>query len=263
VVGDEDRDAEGGEAFDLGLKVLDGERIDGGEGLIEKDEAGLGDEGACDFEFSAFASGTGGGVVAGLVGEAELFEERGASALALGAGEGAGFEDGEEILFDGESLEDAGLLREVSHSEASAEVHGEPGDIAAVEEDGAAVGVDHSHDDAEGGGFSGAVATEEPDDFGGLDVEGDAVDDGAVVVGFDEVEGLEEGHEWQCRGEGGGREKSTSPARGACRRVERGESGGGMNPPPWEERPVAPCRNDGRTIMSPLPQLKPASLRLN
>jgi len=41
------------------------------------------------------------------------------------------------------------------------------------------------------------------------------------------------------------------------------ESGGGMNPPPWEERPVAPGGNDGCTILVFVPRLKPASLRLN
>lgn len=198
VVCDEDGDGAVGESADLGLEVFDGEWVDAGEGLIEEDEPGVGDECAGDFESSSFAAGAGACVVSCFVRESELFEEFVAAFFAGSAGERERFEDGEEILLDGESLEDAGLLGEVAHSQTCSSVHGESGDIASVEDDFASVGVDHAHDHAEGCGFSGAVASEEADDLGLVDIEGDTLHDGAVGEGLDQVGGFEEGHGGEC-----------------------------------------------------------------
>lgn len=56
VVGDEAGDAALGEGADFLLDILDGDRVNAGEGFVEKDELGFGDEGAGDLELSAFAA---------------------------------------------------------------------------------------------------------------------------------------------------------------------------------------------------------------
>ena len=110
MVGDEEGDAAIGEAADFGLEVFDGDGVDAGEGFVEEDESGVGDECAGDLEFAAFAAGAGAGLVAGLFGEAELFEESGGALLAVGAGQVECFEEGEEVFLAGEFGEDAGFL---------------------------------------------------------------------------------------------------------------------------------------------------------
>jgi len=194
VIGDEDRDASLGEEADLGLEVFDGDGVYATEWFVEEDEFGVGDECACDFEFSAFASGACAGGVVGFVGQREAFEEFGGFGFACSAVEGEGFEDGEQVLFAGEALEDGGFLGEVSDAELGVAIHGEPGDFGVVEDDAPGVSFDHADGHAEGCCFSCAVAAQEPDDLGVFDIEGDAIDDGSFVVGFFEVDRFEQGH---------------------------------------------------------------------
>lgn len=85
-------------------------------------------------------------------------------------------------------------LGEVAHAEAGPLEHGLAGDLPGVEEDPSVVGVDHADGHSEAGGLAGAVAAEEADDLGPLDMERDAVDDGSSGVELSEVLGLEEGH---------------------------------------------------------------------
>tara|TARA_A100000171_G_scaffold43757_1_gene46020 strand:- start:1536 stop:2291 length:756 start_codon:yes stop_codon:yes gene_type:complete len=181
VVGDEDGDAALGELSDFFLEVFDGDGVDAGEWFVEEDELWVGDEGAGDLEFAAFAAGAGAGEVVCFVGEAELFEELGGASFAIGAGELECLEDGQEVLLAGEALEDGGFLGEVAHTHLGVSVHGEAGDFGVVEDDASGVAFDHADGHSEGGGFACAVASEEADDLGVLDFEGYAVDDGASV----------------------------------------------------------------------------------
>ena len=127
------------------------------------------------------------------VGEPELLHQLGGAFFALGGGESLeGFDNGQEVLLDGESLKDAGLLGEVAHAALGAFVHGQVGDVFAGEVDGAAIGGEHADDHAEAGGFSGAVSTEEADDFAAADAEADVVDDHAATEAFDQVLGSEQ-----------------------------------------------------------------------
>lgn len=118
-------------------------------------------------------------------GEVELFEELFGFEFLVGPAHGACFEDGPEVLFDGEALENARLLGEVAHAESGAFVHGEARDIVAFEDDLAFGGADHADGHAKTCSFARAVAAEESDDFALGDVEGDAVNDGAVAELFD------------------------------------------------------------------------------
>ena len=194
VVGDEDGDASLGECSDFGLEVFDGNWVYAAEWFIEEDELWVGDECTGDFEFSSFASRAGSCGVVGFVGEPELIEKLGGFGFALSAVEFEGFEDGEEVLFAGEALEDGWFLGEVAHAELGMAVHGEAGDFGVVEDDSPGVSFDHADGHSEGCCFACAVASEESDDLSVFDIEGYAVDDGAVVVGLFEIDCFEEGH---------------------------------------------------------------------
>src|SRR5579872_4748008 len=67
------------------------------------------------------------------------------------------FEDGEDVLLDVELAEDGGFLGQVAHAEAGALVHGQLGDVLAVEGDLASIGRDLAGGHAEAGGLAGAV----------------------------------------------------------------------------------------------------------
>ena len=86
-------------------------------------------------------------------------------------------EDGEDVLLDGELAKDAGFLGEVAHTQASAAVHLQGGDVLAVERDPAVIGRDLAGGHAEAGRLAGAVGAEQTDDLAEADLEIDAIDD--------------------------------------------------------------------------------------
>ena len=99
------------------------------------------------------------------MGEGEALEEFGGFCFASSAVEREGFEDGEQVLFAGESLEDGWFLGEVSHTELCVSVHWEAGDFGVVEDDASGVSFDHPDGHSEGCCFACAVSSEESDDL--------------------------------------------------------------------------------------------------
>lgn len=113
-----------------------------------------------------------------------------------GVGGGDGLEDAEDVLFDGEGTEDRGFLSEITKAELGALVDGKVGDVLVLKVNLPFVGLDEADGDVKGGGFAGAIGAEETDDFTGLDVKGELVEDGLAIVTLDEVGNLEEGHRY-------------------------------------------------------------------
>jgi len=73
------------------------------------------------------------------------------------------------------------------HADLATEVRGVLCSVTTHDE-GAASGGDHQcGKDAEERGLAAAIGTEEPEEFGGADIKGDAVERGAVFVAMDEV----------------------------------------------------------------------------
>ena len=70
--------------FDVG----DGEGIDVGEGLVEEEEGGLGDEGAGDFEAAPLAAGESAGFFFAEMFEVKFVEKSSEALLRFGFGEG-------------------------------------------------------------------------------------------------------------------------------------------------------------------------------
>ena len=66
-------------------------------------------------------------------------------------------------------------------------------DVAAMEEDAAAAGLEQAGEDLDRGGFAGAVGAEIADDLAGMDGEGDVFDGGQAAVAFGDVLELEYG----------------------------------------------------------------------
>src|SRR5258708_18089904 len=86
------------------------------------------------------------------------------------------FEHRADIFLDIEAAEDRGFLRQIADAEASALVHRQFGDVAAVELDAAFVGFDHARRRVEPGRLAGAVRAEHADGLALAHVKADAFD---------------------------------------------------------------------------------------
>jgi len=208
VVGEEDGDAAIAETADDVLDAVNGDGVDPGEGFIKEDNSGFAGEGSCDFKSAAFAAGEGAGELGAFFEQAEFCEELAGAIEALFAVESVEFEDGEEVLFDGEFGEDGGVLGQVAESMPSALVHGPVGDIGAIQEDSSLSGCDETAGHAEAGAFSGTVWTEQTDDFALIDGEADTIDGAFARVILNESFAGEQWH-------GGSRERFGESVRGA------------------------------------------------
>src|SRR4051812_43989495 len=191
MVGDQDAEAAVAQAADNFLNFENGDGVNAAEWFVQEQEFGRGDKGAGDFEATFFAAAEGVGFAFGKAAHVEFVKEVFEANVAFRAGELAGFEDGEDVLFDSEFAEDGGFLREITNAEARALVHGERGDVAILEFDGAAVWGDDTDDHVKCGGFARAVGAEQADDFTGGNGDGNAVHHAAAAVLFDEAFGAE------------------------------------------------------------------------
>ena len=88
IVGDEQADAvEGGEvAAQVAANVAASAGVEGGEGLVEQEQARLGGQGAGEGDALRLAAGQGAGAVVGVVGEPDPFEPGVRRGPGLGSG---------------------------------------------------------------------------------------------------------------------------------------------------------------------------------
>ena len=100
------------------------------------------------------------------------------------------FEDGQDVLLDGQLAEDRLFLRQIAHAEAGPAVHRQAGHVLAVEDDLAVVGRDLAGGHAEAGGLAGPVGPEQADDLAGVHGVGDAVHDLPPAVVLDQSASL-------------------------------------------------------------------------
>jgi len=181
------------EVKDFPLQVLHGLGVNTAERLVEHDEFGFGHQRPGDLQLTSLAAGERARELLFLVNQAELFNELTRLVEALFARKSPHrLEDRQKVVLDRQPLEDARLLREISHPQLSALVHGQGGHIASVEGDRALIGVDHTDCHPEGGGLAGSVSTQKTDDLSRLDMEAQMVDDGPSIVTLDQAVDLQQ-----------------------------------------------------------------------
>ena len=105
--------------------------------------------------------------------------EPGAARGAVGLGD---LEDGEDVLLDRQAAEDRHLLRQVAEAEPGAAVHGQRGDVEAVDHHLPALGRDEAGDGVEAGGLAAAVGAEQRHHLAGGEVHRDVADHRAPPV---------------------------------------------------------------------------------
>ena len=190
---------------------MDGDGVDAGEWFVEEDDPRLGDQAAGDLEPPLLAPRDVVCLRAADLHDVELLEEFLAPLSPDLRGHADQFHDRQEVLLDGELAKHTLLLGEVAHAAVAGPlVHRPVGDLLVVEEHTARVGDHDPAGHAEAGGLAGAVGAEQADDFAGLDVEVDTVDNAAATVVFDEAFDAQKRH--PCHSVGAGRGWCGRPA---------------------------------------------------
>ena len=195
VVGDEDADVFVLESPDDILNLLNGNRVNSGEGLVEHDEPRLNGQAARYLGAATLATGEPVTDILADVGEVELADKFLEFFFLVLFGELGHLEHGADVVLDGHLAEDAGLLWQVSYAQLRATVHRVFGDADAgclsvpdiVEVDFALVGGDESCGHVERGRLARAVGPEQSDNLALMDINADVVGDRAFAVFFYEV----------------------------------------------------------------------------
>ncbi len=118
------------------------------------------------------------------MGDAQFFQQAVAVLVDLAPVALVQLQHRHDVLFDRHAAEDRRFLRQVADAEAGALVHRLAGDVLAVEQDGAVVGLDQAGDHVEAGRLAGAVGSQETHDLAARQLQADALDHGAVLVGL-------------------------------------------------------------------------------
>src|SRR6187402_709694 len=196
VVCNQDPDPVRFEGEDDLLQIQNGDGVDAGEGLVEKDKRGLDGQAARDLHAASLATGE--GITARLadVPEVELLNETLGADLAGLPGDLLCFQDGEDVFFDGQLTKNRWFLRQVANAViACAQVHGQTRDITLINKDAPQVRLHQADDHVETCGFSCAVGPEKADDLTLLNMQAHAPDHLATAIGLRNFFGKEPLHQ--------------------------------------------------------------------
>ncbi len=187
MVGDDDSDIAIFQFGDNVLDVLDGDRVDSGEWLIEEDEFRVDGEGAGDFAAAALTSGKlDAEALADLV-EVEFINQGLEALLPFFLGVIGHLHYGHQIVLHREFPEDGGLLSEVADAFLGPLVHRKSGDFFVIEENSAAVRNDKTSNHIKTGGFAGTVRPKEAHNLSLLHFHGNAFHNCSLAVFLDKV----------------------------------------------------------------------------
>src|SRR3990172_2433499 len=157
VVRDEDADRALLEEADDALDVEHGDRIDPGERFVQENKAGPRRQSARDLHPPAFPARERQRGRLVQVGDVEVAKQLLQALQYFGLGETLQLEYRPDVLLDGELAEYGSLLGQVGQTQTGAPVHWHSSDVAAVDEDPAAVHRYQPDDHVETGGLAGAV----------------------------------------------------------------------------------------------------------
>ncbi len=155
--------------------------VEGGRGFVKNKNGGVFQEGAGEGEALAFAAGEGGAAFAddGFVALREALDKLvGLSGLGGGFNFGAGRARASvcDVLGNGEREKERLLGDDGDVAAEAGELEG--AEVAAVEQDAAAPGIEEARDEGGEGAFPGAGGADEGDDFSGGDFQADTAQHG-------------------------------------------------------------------------------------
>ena len=218
VIGHEHPDPSLAELANEPVDLGHGDRIDAGEGFVEKHEAGPCGECAGDLHPAPLTPGEVLPARVAQVIEAECLHELHRPLLAHGGIELATqLEDREQVPLHRELSEHGRLLGKVPEAEPCADVHRAVGEVDLVEVNGSVVGGDEADEHVKARGLPRSVGAEEADHLAASHREAHVLDDRAGAVALREPVGGERAH-------------SFLPCRVI---VTRGPSDSASSPTPW------------------------------
>ena len=174
-------------AADKFANGLLGNDVEADGGLVEKQDAGLVEQGGDEFHFHAFAQTQLADGDVELVLDAEEFGQLGDGFFEAVLGDAVDFGVELEGFAGGEVPPELIFLAEDEGELAAVAVGALPGSV--TEDFGrASRGKEEAGEHFEGGGFAGAVGAEKTDEFAGFDLEADVVDgDGLLVLAIEQA----------------------------------------------------------------------------
>ena len=166
------------------LYLLNGDRVDAGERLVEHDELRVDGEAASDLGASALAAGELVAHVLAHFSEVEVGNERFELLKLLMVRELCHLEHRHDVVLHAQLAEHACPLRQIADAGACSFVNGIVGYLLVVEIDVAVVGHNETGGHVERRCLAGAVRSEQTYDFALLHVDGHIVDNGTLAVSF-------------------------------------------------------------------------------
>jgi len=187
VVRDENADSLFFEMADQPLHFLDGEGVDVGKRLIQKEERRVGEKGAADLQTAPFSSGEALRSAFSNGGKVQLFKALFEFFPPLFFPEGERFQNAEEIVLDSQRGKYRGLLSEVAEAHFRPFVDGKGGDFPVLKPDFSAVGRDEPNCHIKSGRLSRSVRAQKADDLSGGNRKAQLVYHGSSPIFFFEI----------------------------------------------------------------------------
>ena len=184
VIRNKHPDSPRGELSHQLANITDRNRVNSGERLVEEHELGVGCEGAGDFHAATLSARERNSRRIPEVGNGELIEQLTQLDFALLPGALGQLQHGANVFLDREAAEDRALLRQITNPEPGPPIHGQMGDLRAVEADPAAVGGNEARDHVEHGRLAGAIGSQKSHSFTAPDGERDIAHHRPPLVGL-------------------------------------------------------------------------------
>jgi len=184
VIRNKHPDSPRGELSHQLANITDRNRINSGEGLVEEHELGLGGKGAGDFHAATLSARERNSRRIPDVVDGELIEQLTQLGFALLPGALGQLQHRANVFLDREAAEDRALLRQITNSQSCPPIHGQMGDLRAVEADPAAVGGNQARDHVEHGRLAGAIGSQKSHSFTAPDGERHIAHHGPPLVGL-------------------------------------------------------------------------------
>ena len=182
MVGDYNADILIFQLFNNTLYVLHCDRVNAGERFVEQDEFGVGGEASGDFHATSFTAGKVVSFVVTHLLDIELRYQALQFLFLLRLALSAELQDGTDVVLHRHVPEHRGLLRQVGDTHLCTLVHRLLRYILVVQKDSARKGFNQSHNHVERSGFARTIRTEQPHNLPLREIDGNFVDDRAVLV---------------------------------------------------------------------------------
>ena len=191
VVGDDDSDIFVLERGHDALNILDGDRIDARERLVEQDECRVDGHRAGDFRAPTLAARELDAQALAYFLQAELLDQRFAALRLIGLAEVGHLEHGPDVVLHAQATEYRRLLGQVAHAHLRTAVNGfirkfRDAALIVLEENLPLVGLDEPDDHVERGRFPRSVGPEQADDFSLIHIDRDVVHHRSGLVFLDQ-----------------------------------------------------------------------------